>query len=400
MAMICLISKIGNGNNMSHTLIINPGSSSIKWKTFDCNLNVVVSGVSDKLTLSTVITLNEGNNYSYNMSNFNPNEVINQLKKILVDYNIEISKVGVRVVHGGLEYSHPVDVNHAKLFQMKELIGSLAPLHNPLSLSILEECLINFDEASIYADFDTSFHNTIPQIYNSYAISTNISRENGIRRFGFHGISYQNCLYQLQENLKNIDIQNKKGLLCHLGSGSSICAVDKGKSIMCSMGYEPNEGLIMGTRSGDFSTAVVQKLALKSDLSAVLELLNNNSGLLGISGYSSDMRVLLSDYHNNPSARLAVDMFTNKILQYIGGYMLLLGGIDYLVFTGSIGNGSPFIRKRVASALSLVGAKLNENLNEIENDLAGVHPLHAVGSTLDIYSIKTDEERQIAMNIK
>lgn len=272
----------------------------------------------------------------------------------------EITVVVHRVVHGGEGLIYPCPITPL-IKQTIEDLKHLAPLHNPVNregIAIAEEI---FPKAAHWACFDTAFHHTIPEAIYTYPIPLRW-RQMGVRRYGFHGISHQYCSKQAASLIKQ-PIEDLKILCCHLGNGSSLCAIQGGQSRNTTMGFTPLDGLMMGTRSGTFDTSAV--LYLQEQCSDLGSMLNKESGIKGIFGKSSDMRELMEGVaENDPVASLAITMYIQILKENIGRMLLTLEGIDLLIFTGGIGENSPFIRDKACQALHFLGAEIDTSLNE------------------------------------
>lgn len=307
----------------------------------------------------------------------------------------EIEAVGHRIVHGGEEFKSSVLITKKVLNEIENCI-ELAPLHNPSNLKgiyAIEKIIPGIRQVAV---FDTQFHQSMPPHAYLYAIPYGYYEKGKIRRYGFHGMSHFYVTRKACE-LLNTAIEKTKIISCHLGNGSSITAIDKGRSIDTSMGYTPLEGLIMGTRSGDLDIGVVTHIMENDHLdhTGINTLLNNESGLLGISGISSDMREIESaSKDNNKRAQIALDMFCYRIKKYIGAYSAALNGLDLLIFTGGIGENRPEIRKIVCENLDYLGIKLDANKNK--QILSDENIISAENSKVKIIVIPTNEELVIA----
>ena len=310
----------------------------------------------------------------------------------------EIDAVGHRVVHGGEEFQHSVLVDDAVLRQVEATID-LAPLHNPYNLKGIEavrELLgPGMPQAAV---FDTAFHHTIPDHAFLYAIPYSLYRRHRIRRYGFHGTSHRYVAYKYRK-LTNTTRENTRLVTLHLGNGASACAIRGGDSVDTSMGFTPLEGLVMGTRSGDLDPAILDHIAEKEGytLAQVESLLNKQSGLLGISGLTSDMRELLAEAEENDDRRawLAIEMFCYRIRKYVGAYLAALDGADAIVFTGGIGENSPQIRAKVLSGLRWLGVEFDAAANR-DTTAGRAGRITTEGSRLAAWVIPTDEEVLIA----
>jgi acetate kinase len=309
----------------------------------------------------------------------------------------DIHAVGHRVVHGGELFQESVVITDAVLKGIESCID-LAPLHNPANIKgILAVREVLGDAMPQVAVFDTAFHHFLPEYAYMYAIPYHLYRRHRIRRYGFHGTSHRYVAYRYRL-LRGLTREQTNIITLHLGNGCSAAAIRAGHPIDTSMGMTPLEGLVMGTRSGDIDPAVVNLIASKEGLSTheVESLLNKQSGLLGISGMTNDMRVLLGEVreNNDRRARLAIEMFCYRARKYIGAYLAALGGADAVVFTGGIGENSPEIRARICEGLEWAGLEIDEAKNK---ELVGREGLISrEGARLAVYAIPTDEELLIA----
>ncbi|HEX6096995.1 MAG TPA: acetate/propionate family kinase [Thermoanaerobaculia bacterium] len=267
------------------------------------------------------------------------------------DTLVNVDAVGVRVVHGGSRFVKPVRVDDAVVAAIRELCD-LAPLHNPVSLAAIEATRKERPGVPIVAAFDTAFHQTLPPLAWHYAVPPDL----GVRRYGFHGISY---------SYVSSRVDARRHVICHLGSGASVCALLDGRSVDTSMGLTPLEGLVMGTRAGDLDPGVVLHLLRQGHSAEELDdLLNHRSGLLGLSGRSADVRELeQAAREGDPRAELALDLFAYRVAKYVGAYTVVLGGLDALTFTAGIGEHSPSMRTRICHRLGFLGVTLDEEKN-------------------------------------
>lgn len=310
----------------------------------------------------------------------------------------DIDAVGHRVVHGGESFPHSVLVDEDVIRQVEATI-ELAPLHNPYNLKGIEAVRELLGTAMPQAAvFDTAFHHSIPDHAYLYAIPYSLYRRHRIRRYGFHGTSHRYVAYRYRQ-LTNTSREKTRLVTLHLGNGCSACAISAGDSVDTSMGFTPLEGLVMGTRSGDVDPAILDYIAEKEgySLPQVESLLNKQSGLLGISGLTSDMRELLAEAeeHDDRRAWLAIEIFCYRVRKYIGGYLAALDGADAVVFTGGIGENSPQIRSRILGGLSWLGVELDPSANrEMHGGKAG--RISRDGSRLAAWVVPTDEELLIA----
>lgn len=309
-----------------------------------------------------------------------------------------IDAVGHRVVHGGERFTKSVLVNEGLLREIEDTI-ELAPLHNPHNLKGIQAVrdLLGFGVPQA-AVFDTAFHHTLPERAFLYAIPYSLYRRYRLRRYGFHGTSHRYVAYRYRR-LTGVTRENTRLVTLHLGNGCSACAINGGASVDTSMGMTPLEGLVMGTRAGDIDPALLDVIASKEGLGLheVESLLNKQSGLLGISGLTHDMRELLAEAHENSDRRacLAIEIYCYRIRKYIGSYLAAMGGADALVFTGGVGENSAEIRARVCQGLEWMGLELDPELNE--SMFAGAEgQISKADSGLKAWVIPTDEELVIA----
>ncbi len=391
-------------------LVLNCGSSSIKYKLFEMNSNAVLAqGGVEKIGLSDSflkITLPTGE------------KVV--LEKIMLEHTIgiefiletlisaeygciksltEIDAVGHRVVHGGEKFNKSVLITPEIIEQVK-ICAELAPLHNPANLKgvdAIAKILPNVPQVAVY---DTSFHQTMPDYAYMYAIPYEYYEKYGVRRYGFHGTSHRYVSKRACDFL-GLDYKNTKIITAHIGNGGSITAIKNGESVDTSMGLTPLEGLMMGTRVGNIDTGAVLYIANKENLTneQVSDLLNKKSGVLGVSGVSSDMRDIDNAIaQGNKRAALALKMYEYNIVKYIGAYAATLNGFDVLVFTGGVGENQTLFRERLCKSLSYLGIDIDFDVNaksrgeEIE--------ISTKKSKIRVVIIPTDEELMIASDTK
>ena len=309
----------------------------------------------------------------------------------------EIQAVGHRVVHGGEAFKGSVSITDEMIAKMEEMV-ELAPLHNPPNLKGIYAITNLIPGVPQVGVFDTAFHQTMKPESFMYAIPHALYRKYGIRRYGFHGSSHRYVSQELSEKL-NITNDDFKVITCHLGNGASIAAIKGGKSVDTSMGLTPVEGLMMGTRCGDLDVGALTYIMHKEEigLNATNTLLNKHSGVLGISGVSSDMREVEEAADNdNERAKLALDMYSYRVKKYIGSYAAILGGVDIIIFTGGIGENGDKIRANCVADLEFMGAELSSELN---NGSRGVEKIISTNnSKTKIMIVPTDEELVIAQD--
>jgi acetate kinase len=307
----------------------------------------------------------------------------------------EINAVGHRVVHGGEKFNSSQLITEEVIQKIVECID-IAPLHNPPNLAgiyAINELLPNVPQVAV---FDTAFHQTMPDYAYMYGIPYSLYTKYGIRRYGFHGTSHRYVSKRACEFL-GMDYEKTKMITAHIGNGASVCAVKNGKSVDTSMGFTPVEGLMMGTRSGDIDLGVVTFLMEKEMIgsASVSTLFNKHSGVLGVSGISSDMRdIEKAVAEGNDRARLALDMYEYRIKKYIGSYAAALEGMDVLVFTGGVGENQTGTRQKVCDSLAFMGVKIDAELNRVSRGKEVL--LSTPDSTVKVVVIPTDEEFMIA----
>ncbi len=388
------------------TLVLNAGSSSLKFQLMDMNdEKLIAKGNCEKIGLndSTITLKANGNVKIFNIKLNNHQEAMEHVLKILCDKenNIisnlsEIEAVGHRVLHGGEKFKKSTLIDKKVLEELKQLIP-LGPLHQPANIQGIEACMQLMPGVPQVAVFDTEFHSTLPDYAYRYAIPKEAYTKWSIRKYGFHGTSHKYIAGELAK------ILNKKGkfIICHIGNGASISAVNDGKCLDTSMGFTPLEGLIMGTRSGDIDPAVVERIMdmTGKNIHETLNYLNKQSGLLGISGISSDIRDIQAQAENNADAKLAVDMLCYRVKKYIGEYIAVLNGVDAIVFTAGTGENRPEIRQQILEGLDWLGIEVDKDKNY--NFTRGeVCDITGKNSRCKIYVMPTDEELLIARDTK
>ncbi len=305
--------------------------------------------------------------------------------------------IGHRFVHGGPDFSEPILLNTNSIRELEKL-SSLAPLHNASCLAGIKVCRSYFGEAlAQIAVFDTAFHHRMPAVASHYAIDEETAKRLQIRRYGFHGISNA---FLWQKWMEVSQQENAKVITLHLGNGCSATAIQAGRSLDTSMGFSPDEGLVMGTRAGDIDASLVEYIGEHESKSSseVIDWLNHQAGLKGLSGISSDIQPLLEKYEREDRARLAVDLFCYRVVKYLGAYQAILGGFDAILFTGGIGENASFVRQQVVDKFGWCGIKLDHALNEqVHGLLPGeVKKISEKDSSVGVYVVATDENQWIA----
>ncbi|WBP84127.1 acetate/propionate family kinase [Mycoplasmopsis edwardii] len=389
---------------MSKVLVINAGSSSIKMSLFSkSDFSLIASGLAERITLPMgVISIKlNGEKFEKELPLPNHEVAVNELYKLMLEINLvkskeEIENIGFRVVQGG-DYIKSTTVIDEKVIDIIDKCSIYAPLHNPGALQSILGFKKVFPDAKLTADFDTAFHTTIQKVNYSYPISKKLTDELGIKKFGAHGISHQFITEKLQEILKK-DKVNFINL--HLGNGASLCAVKDSKSFDTSMGMTPLAGIMMGTRSGDIDPSIHEFVmkAKNYSISEFTNILNKQSGLLGVSGISSDMRDLRSKAdEGNQDAIFALDLFSQKIADYTSIYFNKIGGNpDAIVFTAGIGENGAAIREEIVSKLFFRKIKLDKDLNW--GKIGDYQLISTPDSEVPVYVIRTNEELVIARN--
>ena len=393
---------------MKKIIVINSGSSSLKFKLFESpSKYVLASGLIERIGLDdSIITIKYGDKKKHREVQAIKDHTVavdlllQLLKKldIVTDLN-EISAVGHRVVAGGEYFKKSVPVDGNVIKKIEDII-ELAPLHNPANLVGIKVFKKLLPNALSVVAFDTAFHQTLPEENFMYSTPYDWYKEYGVRRYGAHGISHRYVSLRAAE-LMGKPVEDLKLVTCHLGAGASITAVKNGKSFDTSMGFTPLTGIQMATRSGDVDVSLVaymmKKLKVKS-VSEILYMLNKESGFLGVSGVSLDMRdVEAAAAKNNKRAELAIKLFYNDIVKYIGQYYMEMEGIDGIVFTAGIGENSPETREAIMNKLSFLGVTINKE----ENAKRGTEGIvSGKDSSITVMRIPTDEEYMICCDVE
>jgi acetate kinase len=400
-----------------NVLVLNCGSSSVKFQLIATDLEQIAGnsdrrlarGVIERIGSEAIITLSaEGREPQRSTAPLrdtraavelilrwacSENAGIDTVKSVA-----DVHAIGHRVVHGGERFTHSVLITDEVLRGIEDCID-LAPLHNPANIKGIaaarEVFGIGLPQAAV---FDTAFHQTLPDRAYLYALPYQLYRRHRIRRYGFHGTSHRYVAYRYRQ-LLNIAREETNVITLHLGNGCSAAAIRAGNSVDTSMGLTPLEGLVMGTRSGDLDPAIIDFISAKEGLSAqeVETLLNKQSGLIGISGLTNDMRELLAEAHEHDDrrARLAVEIFCYRARKYIGAYLAAMNGTDAIIFTGGIGENSAEVRSLICDGLQWMGLELDEERNSARTN-GGEGIISRDGSRLAAYVIPTDEELLIA----
>ena len=387
-------------------LVLNCGSSSVKYKLLDMESNEELgSGGVEKIGMKGSFLKHkrkDGQKVMLKGEILEHQTAVEYILGVLTSHKHgavesleEINAVGHRVVHGGEKFNSSVLITDDVIQKIVECID-IAPLHNPPNLAginAINELLPNVPQVAV---FDTAFHQTMPEYAYMYGIPYSLYTKYGIRRYGFHGTSHR-YVSQRACDFLGLDFKKTKMITAHIGNGASVTAIENGKSVDTSMGFTPIEGLMMGTRSGDVDLGVVTFLMEKEMIgsASVSTLFNKHSGVLGISGLSSDMRDIENAIaEGNERAQLALEMYEYRIKKYIGSYIAALNGVDVIVFTGGVGENQTGTRQKVCESLSFMGVKIDKELNASSRGKEVV--LSTPDSTVKIVVIPTDEEFMIA----
>ena len=386
-----------------NVLIINAGSSSLKYQLMNPETGAVsAKGLCERIYIDGRLTHNaNGKKVVKDIPMPTHSEAIEAVLAILVDpvdgvikSTDEIDAVGHRVLHGGMEFFDSCIIDDAVIAAIEKCIP-LGPLHNPANLMGIRACQAVMPKTPQVAVFDTAFHMTMPPVAYRYAIPTEYYKNDSIRRYGFHGTSHK---YVTKRAIELMGTKDIKLVNCHLGNGSSLSAVKDGKCQDTSMGLTPLAGVPMGTRSGDLDAAVVQFIMNKYGMSAdeCLNMLNKKSGVLALSGVSSDFRDIEGEAEKgNEDCQLALDKFAYEVRKYIGSYSAALGGLDCLVFTAGVGENSASMRARICEGLEYLGVKIDPEKNTVRGKEAIIS---ADDSKVTVWVIPTNEELMIAQD--
>lgn len=386
-------------------LVINAGSSSLKYQLFDMeNESVLASGRVERIGMDSSIVTHEPTGKEEVVEVKEILDHITAVKRVIdmltspthgvVSSMTEIDAVGHRVVHGGESFKSSVIVTDEVIQEIKRLI-ELAPLHNPAHIMGIVAVEANMPNVPQTVVFDTAFHQTMPTTSYLYPIPKSLYKNHKIRRYGFHGTSHA-YVSDVAASVLGQDLESLKMITCHIGNGASLTAIKDGKSFDTSMGMTPLEGLMMGTRSGDLDPAVVPYVMNKEELTLneVNSMLNKHSGLLAVSGLSSDMREITDAMDQNENAKLAFDMYTYRVRKYVGAYAAAMNGLDVVVFTAGVGENSVVLRKAVCEGLTFLGLELDEELNSKRSKEPRV--ISTPQSKVKILVVPTNEELLIA----
>ena len=390
-----------------NVLVINAGSSSLKYQLLNPETGALLAkGLCERIGIDGKFTYKpEGKQAIKEADVAMPthSEAIQAVLNALVDKDNgvigsmkEIDAVGHRVVHGGEAFASSVVITDEVMKAIEEC-NPLAPLHNPANIIGIKACQSLMPGVPMVAVFDTAFHQTMPPVAYTYALPYEYYEKDKVRRYGFHGTSHKYVAGRAAEMLGK-DIKDLKLISCHLGNGSSVTAVDGGKSVDTSMGFTPLAGLPMGTRAGDLDAGILEYLMgrYNMDIKEMVSILNKKSGVFGVSGVSSDFRDLENaGAEGNKRADLAVDMFNYGVKKLIGSYAAAMGGVDAIIFTAGVGENSASQRLAIASDLEFMGVKMDAEANKVRGE---ERVISAADSRVKVLLIPTNEELMIALD--
>ena len=388
-------------------LVINAGSSSLKYQLMDTDTRTVLAkGLCERIGIDGRLTHKvpaKDLKLEFEIAMPTHAEAIQSVLDALTsaEHGVirsmsEIDAVGHRVVHGGEKFAASARIDADVMAALEECIP-LAPLHNPANITGIKACQAVMPSTPMVAVFDTAFHQTMPAKAYMYALPYEYYEKDKVRRYGFHGTSHK-YVSQRAADMLGKPIEQLKLISCHLGNGSSVTAIDGGKSVDTSMGFTPLAGLPMGTRSGDIDAGILEYLMNKygMDITEMLNILNKKSGVMGVSGVSSDFRDLEEAFEQgNERAGLAVDMFNYGVKKLIGAYAAAMGGVDAIIFTAGVGENSASQRMAIASGLEFMGVKMDEDANKVRGE---ERVISAPDSKVTVLLIPTNEELMIAMD--
>lgn len=388
-----------------NVLVINCGSSSLKYQVINSDTEqVLAKGLCERIGIDgrLVYTPAGGEKEISNLDMPTHKQAIQYVIDALTNEKTgviksldEIGAVGHRLVHGGEKFACSTLITEEVIKAVEEC-SDLAPLHNPANLIGVRACQELMPNTPMAGVFDTAFHQTMPLEAYMYGIPYEYYEKYKIRKYGFHGTSHSFVSKRMAQLLDK-PIEDLKIIVCHLGNGSSVCAVDGGKSVDTSMGLSPLEGLIMGTRSGDIDPSVMEFICKKEnmDINGIMEVLNKKSGVQGLSGVSSDFRDLQAGAaEGNKRCEMAVDVFCYRVLKYIGAYVAAMNGVDAIAFTAGLGENDEIVRRKIVSRLGYLGIKLDEEVND--NGRGKEIAISTPDSKVPVWIVPTNEELAIA----
>ncbi|WP_152020336.1 acetate/propionate family kinase [Aliarcobacter butzleri] len=386
--------------------VLNAGSSSLKYQLIDAKTQELkASGLVERIGIDGILKQVIDENRKLTMEALIPThkEAIELILETLTkgDTKVinsidEIQAIGHRVAHGGEYFKESTLVTEKVIKKIEEAIP-LAPLHNPANILGMKICMQLLPKVPNVAVFDTAFHQTMPEIHFLFPVPHEDYTEHHLRKYGFHGTSH---FFVSQQAIKLLgNKRDSKIIVCHLGNGSSVCAIRDGKSVNTTMGLTPLGGLMMGTRSGDIDPGIIPYLMDKKDMNThqIIDYLNKKSGILGVSGISSDLREIISAANDGDQrAQVTIDMMCNRVKKYVCSYAGLLGGVDAICFTAGIGENSDIVREKVCHNLEFMGVEIDKEKNQIKNHQ--IREINKESSKTKIFVIPTNEELVIAQD--
>ena len=387
-----------------NVLVINCGSSSLKFQLINSDTEAVLAkGLCERIGIDGRLTYQPAGGEKKTEDKAMPThteaikfviEALTDAKTGVVASLEEIGAVGHRLVHGGEKFASSAVITEEMLKTVEEC-NDLAPLHNPANLIGVRACQELMPNVPMVGVFDTAFHQTMPEKAYMYGLPYEYYEDYKVRRYGFHGTSHSFVSKRTAEILGR-DYNNTKTIVCHLGNGASICAVQNGKSVDTSMGLTPLEGLVMGTRSGDVDPGALEFLAKKEslDITGLLNMLNKKSGVHGVSGISSDFRDLSAGAEaGNKRAQIALDVFCYRVAKYVGSYVAAMNGVDAIAFTAGIGENDGYVREQVCSYLGYLGIEIDKEANKARGQEVEISTPE---SKVKVWVVPTNEELAIA----
>ncbi|MFX4236872.1 acetate/propionate family kinase [Aliarcobacter butzleri] len=386
--------------------VLNAGSSSLKYQLIDAKTQELkASGLVERIGIDGILkqVIDENRKLTMEAPIATHKEAIELILETLTkgDTKVinsidEIQAIGHRVAHGGEYFKESTLVTEKVIKKIEEAIP-LAPLHNPANILGMKICMQLLPKVPNVAVFDTAFHQTMPEIHFLFPVPHEDYTEHHLRKYGFHGTSH---FFVSQQAIKLLgNKKDSKIIVCHLGNGSSVCAIKDGKSVNTTMGLTPLGGLMMGTRSGDIDPGIIPYLMDKKDMNThqIIDYLNKKSGILGVSGISSDLREIISAANDGDQrAQVTIDMMCNRVKKYVCSYAGLLGGVDAICFTAGIGENSDIVREKVCHNLEFMGVEIDKDKNQIKNHR--IREINKESSKTKIFVIPTNEELVIAQD--
>ncbi|MCC5465090.1 acetate kinase [Pelosinus sp. Bkl1] len=394
---------------MMKVLVVNCGSSSIKYQLFEMNdESVVAKGLVERIGLDGAVLTHQPADkekvvINANISNHTIGislvlEALTDAKHGVISSMKEIDAIGHRGIHGGEKFSDSVLVDAGVIKAIEDCI-EMAPLHNPPSIAGINACTELMPGIPQVVVFDTAFHQTMPKKAFMYGLPYEAYEKYGIRRYGFHGTSHK-YVSQRVADLMGKDYNDLKIITCHLGNGSSVAAIENGKCVDTSMGFTPLEGLLMGTRCGNIDPAIIPFLMKKENMTMeeIDTYINKKSGVLGVSGVSSDFRdIEKAAQEGNERAQLALDMFTYEVVKFVGSYAAAMNGVDAIIFTAGVGENSIEMRENISKGLEYLNTKIDYEKNNVRGK---EREISTDGSKVKLFVIPTNEELMIARDTK